>query len=239
MSTRRACDQGFTVVEVMSVLVLIAVLLTIAIPVYSDIAGRSRATTCAANRRATELADYAYFLEHAVRPVSVSTLVGDYLNSAPVCPSKGTLVFMPAAADVPCRTMVCSIHYTPTVSSPLGAGFTSITTNLADLIAKYRARTGEWPHDEAPSSFTDLGLVAADWSKPYDHVYYTLDGRRFAVAPEAGYALVVKTKSGSTKTITHSSERTLIRDVSSDKWYYDSISKSNEVDISTLQTVTQ
>jgi prepilin-type N-terminal cleavage/methylation domain-containing protein len=163
-----ARDDGFTLIELMTALLLIAVLLSIAIPIYADVAGRSRETTCSANRRTTELADYAYFLQHASRPASVATLVGGYLTSVPVCPSKGTLVFMPASADVPCRTMVCSIHYTPLASSPIGAGFTSITTNMSDLIAKYRARTHDWPSDSPPRNFTDLGLTpgAASTSPP-------------------------------------------------------------------------
>jgi hypothetical protein len=155
----------------------------------------------------------------------------------PACPSKGTLVFMPAAADAPCRTMVCSIHFTPKVGSPLGAGLTSISTNLAALIAKYRAKTHEWPSDHSPRSFTDLGLVPADWSKAYDHAYYTPTGSRIKVTPETGYALVMKTKSGGTKTVTSGSKSSLIKDVASGKWYYGSVSKSNEVDIATLQTV--
>jgi prepilin-type N-terminal cleavage/methylation domain-containing protein len=232
-----ARDDGFTLIELMTALLLIAVLLSIAIPIYADVAGRSRETTCSANRRTTELADYAYFLQHASRPASVATLVGGYLTSVPVCPSKGTLVFMPASADVPCRTMVCSIHYTPLASSPIGAGFTSITTNMSDLIAKYRARTHDWPSDSPPRNFTDLGLTPADWAKAYDHAYYTPAGSRVNVAPETGYSLVVKTKSGSTKTVTSGSKTTLVKDVSTGKWYYGSVSKSNEVDIATLQAV--
>jgi hypothetical protein len=48
---------------------------------------------------------------------------------------------------------------------------------------------------------------------------------------------VVKTKSGSTKTVTSGSKTTLVKDVSTGKWYYGSVSKSNEVDIATLQAV--
>lgn len=237
---RTARDDGFMLIELMTVVLILLVLVVIAIPSYVNARGRTAAEVCAANRRLGAQADYRFYLDNDVWSGSFADLTGEYLKHPLVCPSGGVLVWLEEpTADDPYRTLVCSIHGTgdgtdaTAVESPADI-FRRVTTDLIDRIQEYRDEHKSWPSSREPRSYTDLGLDPDDWGDPQGHLYYDPDGNRVNVAPEDGWVIQVTTANGSTRTISSDDDRALIYDMKTGSWYYGSVSSKNRVDIDTL-----
>lgn len=238
-AAKSAREDGFSLVELMVVVLVIASLVMIAIPVLFSARALARERTCLATRTTVEIADYLFYLDEGRWTVGLSELVGEFLKSAAVCPSGGTYAWIDApTAELPARTLGCSVHFFPTASpSPLGYTFSEITSNMSALMNAYYTKNGRWPRSWSPYNYTDLGLDPANWSTPVDHVYYTPNGNRMSVRPEVGYVLTVKSTGGKTITLTAKSDWSIVQDLTSGKWYYHEIQKDNQVNIATLQTI--
>jgi len=103
-------DGGFTLVEVMIVVLIIGVLVVIAIPVYSGVTQTAKMQTCFANERTVEGAYHVYLvglggsaLTFADRVTLMGTLVPNYLKQEPSCPLAGTYEWSDGA-------LVCTVH---------------------------------------------------------------------------------------------------------------------------------
>jgi prepilin-type N-terminal cleavage/methylation domain-containing protein len=84
-------NKGFTLVELMVVVVIIGILVAIAIPVYNASTARAEAGACEANRRMIESAIEQYKMNHDGTTVpswdNLTTSVGEqYFKAVPKCP---------------------------------------------------------------------------------------------------------------------------------------------------------
>ena len=89
--TRR--KRGFTLIEIMIVVLIIAVLLAIAIPNFLRARETSRAKSCCANLRQIETAKEQWAMDTKASatdaPASMAVLAPDYMKNTPECPSDG------------------------------------------------------------------------------------------------------------------------------------------------------
>ena len=84
---------GFTLIELMIVILIIAILVGVAIPVYLSANTNARRRTCQANLRTIEGAINTYFADAIEYPDTMGQMVsGPYrvLKSDPVCPTNGS-----------------------------------------------------------------------------------------------------------------------------------------------------
>jgi prepilin-type N-terminal cleavage/methylation domain-containing protein len=79
-------QKGFTLVELMIVVVIIGILIAIAIPVYNLVTARAEKGACVANLRMIDGAIQNYFMNTSEWPANISDL-DDYFQEPPACPS--------------------------------------------------------------------------------------------------------------------------------------------------------
>lgn len=86
----RRNQKGFTLVELMVVLVIIAILVAIAIPIYNKTQDNAQTQACRANLRTISGAIAQYQAENAgTLPPNLDALVtGGYLKAVPKCPKE-------------------------------------------------------------------------------------------------------------------------------------------------------
>jgi len=89
-----ATAKGFTLVEIMIVVLIIGILLAIAIPNFIQARETSRAKACVANLKQIESAKQQYMMDKNASSfaaaVPTAAVLGQYIKSIPSCPSAGT-----------------------------------------------------------------------------------------------------------------------------------------------------
>ncbi len=98
--------RGFTAVEIVLVVAVVAMILSVAIPQFIRSRNNSRATLCISNLRRIDAAKEQYLLEYRTgrAPTRMNQLVPSYIRTTPACPSGGRYTLR-AAGTVP----TCSI----------------------------------------------------------------------------------------------------------------------------------
>lgn len=85
-------SKGFTLVELMVVLIIIGILVAIAIPIYNKTQENAKEKACKSNLRTIDVAIAQYQADgNPMNELKVSDLVSaGYLKKVPKCPSGGT-----------------------------------------------------------------------------------------------------------------------------------------------------
>ena len=115
-------QSGFTLLELLIVVAIIAILVVIAIPVFSSSQEKARATVCLSNRRSLyAVATTAYMMGEYDTFEDAFLGVYDSANSSFVCPSGGTFTLSDSGNGV--KQIVCSVHSdSGSGSAPEGPG---------------------------------------------------------------------------------------------------------------------
>lgn len=92
MQMFRKKDEGFTLVELMVVVLIIGILVAIAIPVFNNARANAEKRSCLANQRTIEGAVQTYRASEPdnAMPANVAALAPTYIAVAPVCPTDKT-----------------------------------------------------------------------------------------------------------------------------------------------------
>lgn len=94
-------ERGFTIMELLVVIVIIGVLAAIGVPAYNNMTTRARIAACQANQRTLQAGVGMYFADQGGYPASIAALEGNASGTPPIpayidnattfkCPSGGT-----------------------------------------------------------------------------------------------------------------------------------------------------
>ncbi len=103
--------QGFTLVEIMIVVLIIGILLAIAIPNFIQAREASRAKACVANLKQIESAKQQYMMDNSASTFTSNTALSKtadsgltkYIKTIPSCPGGGTYATGDAPTSASCN----------------------------------------------------------------------------------------------------------------------------------------
>jgi type II secretion system protein G len=91
MINKKKGNKGFTLIELMIVIAIIAILAAILVPNFLKARAQGQLTACQSNLKNMGTALEMYSTDNAGRyPDALSKLVSDYLKSVPTCPAAGS-----------------------------------------------------------------------------------------------------------------------------------------------------
>lgn len=99
-------DQGFTLVELMVVVLIIGILVAIAVPIFNAAKATAQKNTCFANQRVIEGAAQSYQAGTGSFPANVAAMYPAYLKAVPTCPGGGAAYSINSSGTV----AACTVH---------------------------------------------------------------------------------------------------------------------------------
>jgi prepilin-type N-terminal cleavage/methylation domain-containing protein len=242
-------QQGFTMIELLIVIIVIAILAAIAIPTY--LGQRQKAKDAAVKEavHSLQVGVQSYAVDHNdTYPASgdLAVLKGDYVDAWPHDPYNGggmAYASSPKAGSYAYTSDGTSYAVIGWLSNgsfevPGGPAVASVfqvkTDALVQLLLQYYAKNGRWPRSWAPYCYTDLGLDPADYASSLEGVFYKIGGSKVSVRPDAGYKMTVTDATGKTRVMTNNLSWDIVYDATSGQWYFHTIDPANQVDMSTM-----
>jgi len=96
-------QKGFTLVELMVVVLIIAILVAIAIPLYTKSQENAQRSACKANLRTLMGSIAQYMSENGEYPTDLDALKNEgYIKSVPKCPTGKDYTYNQTTGDVTC-----------------------------------------------------------------------------------------------------------------------------------------
>ncbi|MHB9003714.1 MAG: competence type IV pilus major pilin ComGC [Coriobacteriia bacterium] len=116
-------DEGFTLVELMVVVLIIGILIAVAVPVFNSARANAQKRTCQASQRTLEGAYQTWYADDPANSTTAASfttyanatavLVPNFVKAAPTCPGSGTYTAAFTSNGLS-MNIVCTLLTTPT-----------------------------------------------------------------------------------------------------------------------------